>query len=127
MKHVADDMKSIVISIFALILGMLASDFVPLVDFLKLINAEFMLNKYIVIPCLILLILLVIKQLHFIATYTDEYVPFQLSVLSLILTILGLYIFVRIMILGLIILIVSSYWSRKTVQQYYPKKRIIEQ
>jgi len=119
-------MKNIVLSISALFIGMLAADFIPLVNFLKSINAEVMLNKYIVVPCLILLILLVIKQNHFIATYTDEFVPFQLSVLSLILTVVGLYLFTRIMILGLIILIVSSYWSRKTIQQYYPKKRAIE-
>jgi len=116
-------MKNIAVSFIALVIGILAADIKPLVEFLNSQSAELLVNKIIVIPCLIATILLVIKHNHFIATYTDEYIPFQLSVVALVLTIIGLYLFTRIMFLGLIALIASSYWSRGTIKQYFPRKR----
>ena len=116
-------MKYKLIALLALLFGVLASEFMPLVTYVKSIDAEILINPFFVLPCLFALILLVIKHNHVIATYTDEYLPFQLSVLSLILTIVGLLVFSRIMILGLLFLIASAHWSNRTVQQYYPRKR----
>ena len=118
-------MKNIVISILIVFFGLIASDFIPLVDFLQQ-HTAILTNEFVFLPCLFVLILSVIFHNYHIATYTDEFMPFKLSVVSLIMVIVGLFVFVRILILGIIALLLSSFWSRKTVQQYFPKKRRVK-
>lgn len=111
--------KNIILAFAALIAGICAANLGLIQQYVNYPSIQFLLNSYLLIPVLFLLIALVMNGNYFIAGYTDEYLPFQLSILALILTLLGLVFFTRLMILGLLLLIASAYWSKKTVQQYY--------
>jgi len=62
--------------------------------------------------------LLVIKRLHFILSYTDEAIPFYLSLLGLALSLAGAFIYTRMMLLGLICLVTAAYWNNGIVRSY---------
>jgi len=112
-------MKTIILSFVTLLVGLAATNVEMLNGYVTHPAAQVLLNEYLLIPGLFVLMLMVIAGNHFIAGYTDEFLPFQLSLLSLILAVLGLVFFTRLLVLGLLLLIASAYWSKKNIQQYF--------
>ena len=118
-------MKNIILAYIALGVGLLLTGIPQLTEFLKANDFLFLTQKEYILPVFFALVLLVIKGIYDITKYTDETIPLKLSVLSLGLAIFGYFVFFRILLLGVIILIVAAYWKRGIVRSYYPRGRYI--
>jgi len=116
-------MKSIILAYSAAVVGILLADISILVDFFNQNGLEFLNEKKFTLPVFFLFILLAIKNIYEISLYTDETIPLKLSILGLILAIIGLLVFFRVLILGMVALVVGAYWSRAIVRSYYPRIR----
>ena len=64
------------------------------------------------------LFLLVIKKIHFVLAYTDEVIPFYLSLLGLTLATAGVLLFTRLMLLGGLCLMAAAYWNNGILKSY---------
>jgi len=95
------------------------SGFIPLNEFLTNIGYDFLLSKWLLIPIFFILALYVAGYIFHITQYTDEFLPFQLCLLAIIICLLGFWLTPQLLILGIITLIVSAYWSRSTMYQYF--------
>jgi len=112
-------MKSVYAAIGTLIIGMCIANFLPVTALISMAGGEFLLQDYYLLPAFFLLLFIAAKGVHHIATYTDEFLPFQLCLLAFVLAILGLWFWMRLLILGTICLIAAAFWSRRTVKQYF--------
>lgn len=115
-------MKTIIYAILALLVGVLLAETSVLTTFFTDNNLLLLTQKSYILPTFFVLVLLTLKGLYEISQYTDEYIPLKLGVLALVLSIIGLLVFFRVLMLGMIILVVAAIWSRGIVRSYYPRK-----
>jgi len=114
-------MKNIILAYASLIAGILLADLEILNTFFTENGLHFLTQKIYTVPIFFSLVLLTIKGLYDISLYTDETIPLKIGFLSFIMAIFGLFIFFRVLILGMLFLIVAAYWSRGIVRSYYPR------
>lgn len=112
-------MNSIFLSICAFILGIIWMASAPLKEFLVSYDYDVIPEDYILVGIIGTLFLIVIKNIHFLVSYTDEILPLYISLLGLALATGGVFVFTRLMVLGGLCLIAGAYWSRGTVMSYY--------
>ena len=112
-------MNSLPLSICAFITGICWMASAPIKMTLTDLGYNVMPDDNILVAITAVLFLIVIKRIRFIVNYTDEVLPFYLSILGLILATAGVLVFTRLMLLGLICLVAASYWSKGVVRSYY--------
>ena len=115
-------MKTIIYAVLALFVGILLAEMAPVVTFLTENGLPALTQKIYTVPAFFILVLLALKGLFDISQYTDEFIPVKLGIIALVFSIIGLFVFFRILILGVLILIVAAFWSRGIVNSYYPPK-----
>lgn len=125
LKKLTSLMKNIILACISLSLSVLLADTQVVNTFFNENNLQILTQKIYILPIFFAFVLLTIKGIYDVALYTDEFIPFKLSVLSFILSIIGLFVFFRILMLGMIILVVAAYWNRGIVRSYYPRQRKI--
>lgn len=91
----------------------------PVEEYLKSIDALQFVDPLILAPLLFLICAYVLKVNYKVAQYTDEFTPTILSLAAIVVCAIGLWIFPRLLILGVLGLIFSASWTRKNVWYYY--------
>lgn len=116
-------MKTLIYAVLALFVAVLLAEMAPVVTFLSENGFTALTQKIYTLPAFFILMLLALKGLFDIAQYTDEFIPVKLGVVALVFSVIGLLVFFRVLVLGVLILIVAAVWSRRIVKSYYPRKK----
>jgi len=112
-------MNSFFLSICAFIIGICWMASAPLKTALVSVGYDIVPDDNILIAIIAVIFVIVIKKIHYLVGYTDEILPFYLSLLGLALATAGVFLYTRLMLLGGLCLIGAAYWSKGVVMSYY--------
>jgi len=112
-------MNSLFLSICAFIVGLCWMASAPLKAALLNLGYDIVPDDNILLAILGVLFFIVVKRIRALVDYTDEVLPYYLSLAGFVLSIAGAFLFTRLMLLGGLSLVAAAYWSQGVVRSYY--------
>lgn len=111
-------MSDYFLSICALITGIVWMASAPLKTALIGFGYDVIPDDNILIAIITVLFLIVIQKTYSLTGYTDEVLPLYLSLLAFALAAAGVFLYTRLMLLGVICLFAAAFWNKGIVRSY---------